>query len=89
MFLFEKSFMDSQINKVHSPNVFCIVLSDLMGFWDALISTSDHTHRLIQYKKTMHATSKTAHGRVPPELSRISPTSNGHLPPTLGDLKSQ
>ena len=27
-------FMDSQINKVHSPTIFCDVLSDLMGFWE-------------------------------------------------------
>ena len=24
--------MDSQINEVHSPTIFCVVLSDLMGF---------------------------------------------------------
>ena len=30
-------FMDSQINKVHSPTIFCVVLSDLMVFWDASI----------------------------------------------------
>ena len=35
--------MDSQINKVHSPTVFCVVLSDLIGFWDASISPSDLT----------------------------------------------
>ena len=43
-------FMDSQINKVHSPTIFCVVLSDLMGFWDASISSSDHTRRHIQNK---------------------------------------
>ena len=31
-------FMNSQINKVHSSTIFCAVLSDLMGFWDASIS---------------------------------------------------
>ena len=35
--------MDSQINKVHSPTIFCVVLSDLMGFWDASISPLDLT----------------------------------------------
>ena len=43
-------FMDSQINKVHSPTILCVVLSDLMGFWDASISSSDPTRRHIQYK---------------------------------------
>ena len=33
--------MDSQINKVHSPTIFCVVLSDLIGFRDASISPSD------------------------------------------------
>ena len=27
--------MDNQINKVLSRTIFCVVLSDLMGFWDA------------------------------------------------------
>ena len=42
--------MDSQINKikVHSPTIFCVVLSDLLGFWDASISSSDHTRHHIQ-----------------------------------------
>ena len=39
--------MDSEINKVHSPTIFCVVLSDLMGFWDASISSLDHTRRHI------------------------------------------
>ena len=30
--------MDSQINKVHSLTIFCVALSDLMGFWEASIS---------------------------------------------------
>ena len=42
--------MNSQINKVHSPSIFCVVLSDLMGFWDASISPSDPTRRDIEYK---------------------------------------
>ena len=42
-------FMDSQINKVASPTIFCVVLSDLMGFWDASISSSDTTRRHIRY----------------------------------------
>ena len=41
-------FMDSQINKVYSPTIFCVVLSDLMGFRDASIfsfrsDASSHT----------------------------------------------
>ena len=28
-------FINSQINKVYSPTIFCVVLSDLMGFWEA------------------------------------------------------
>ena len=48
-YFFSKThFMDSQINKVDSPTIFCVVLSDLMGFWDASISSSDHTRRHIQ-----------------------------------------
>ena len=43
-------FMDSHINKVHSPTVFYVVLSDLMFFWDASISSSDGMRRHIQYK---------------------------------------
>ena len=38
-FFSKTHFMDSQINKVHSLTIFCVVLSDLMGFWDASIST--------------------------------------------------
>ena len=37
--------MDIQINDIHSPAIFSVVLSDLMGFWDASISSSDHTRR--------------------------------------------
>ena len=37
MFLFKNSFY-GQPDKVHSPSIFCVVLSDLMGFWDASIS---------------------------------------------------
>ena len=44
-------FRDSQINKVHSPTIFCVVLSDLVGFWDASISSSDHTRRHIQNRE--------------------------------------
>ena len=42
--------MDSQINKVHSSTIFCVVPSDLIGSWDALISPSDPMHVHIQYK---------------------------------------
>ena len=80
-------FMDSQINKVHSPTIFCLVLSDLMGFWDALISSSDPTRCHVHYKYSRRATSKTAHGRVPPEFSWISPTSKGRLPPSFGHVE--
>ena len=82
-------FMDSQINKVHLPTIFCAVLNDLMGFWDASISSSDPTRRHIQYKLTRRATSKTAHGRVPPEFSQISPTSKGRSPPRLKHVESR
>ena len=44
------SFREIQINKVHSPTIFCVVLRDLIGFWDASISSSDPTRRHIQYK---------------------------------------
>ena len=44
-------FMVSQINKVHSPTIFCVVLGDLMGFGDASISSSDHTRRHIQNRE--------------------------------------
>ena len=39
--------MDSQINKVHSTTIFCVVLRDLMGFWEASISPSDPKRRHI------------------------------------------
>ena len=59
-FLTKIHFMDSQINKVHSPTIFCIVPRDLRGFWDALFFP----------RSDMSPTaSKTAHGRVPPEFS--------------------
>ena len=46
---FSKShFMDSQINNVYSPTIFCVFLSDLMGFLDTSISPSDPTGRHIQ-----------------------------------------
>ena len=55
---FSKSHcMDSQINKIHSPTIFCVVLSDLIGFWDASVSHSDPTCRhihLILCKFTLH-----------------------------------
>ena len=38
-------FLDSQICKVHSPTIFCVVPSDSMGFWDASFSPSDLTRR--------------------------------------------
>ena len=49
-FFSKTHFKDSQISKVHSPTIFCVVLSDLMGFWDASISSLDQTRRYIQYK---------------------------------------
>ena len=81
--------MNNQINNVYSPTIIFVVLSDLMGFWAASISSSDPTRRHIQYKWTRPATSKTAHGRVPPEFSRISPTSKGRSPPSLGHVQSR
>ena len=40
-FLTKIHFVDSQINKVHSPTIFCIVPRNLMGFWDASFFPSD------------------------------------------------
>ena len=37
-------------NKVRSATIFCVVLSDLMAFWDTSISPSNPTRRHIQYK---------------------------------------
>ena len=81
--------MDSQINKVYSPTIFCVVLSDLMGFWDASISSSDPTRHTYNINRQGVQTSKTAHGGVPPEFSQISPTSKRRSPPSLGHVKSR
>ena len=35
--------MDSQINKFHSPTIFCVVLSDLMCFWGASMCAGEKT----------------------------------------------
>ena len=50
-FFLKIHFMDSHINKVHSPTIFCIVLSDLMGFWDTYFLFRSHasSHTIYLY----------------------------------------
>ena len=59
--------MDSHLNKAHLTTNFCVVLSDLMCFWDPSISPSDPKRRHLRYKAS------NFQDRSRPIASRIQP----------------
>ena len=73
--------MDSQINKVHSPTIFCVVPSDLMRFWVASFSPSALTSRQLQEKLTRRAVqlSRPLTAECLPNLAECFPPEDNDL----------